>query len=474
MADRRFLWLAGALTALSTGFHFETGYLAFLGVIVIALVAPGPLRGRLVTGAGLFVTSFVAAAWAVVPLFVTSRWAAVNELLSTTSYVRGYGAGQVVEWAFSGKLFDAKRSFPVISLAVLAGTALAVARWRGEALARALLALLLSSLLLSFGPTTWGPLLDAVPAHADLYFRRFMMGAQLAGTYLAGLGAVWVGNAAVGAATALWQRARHLRAVSPAPRRLAACATCAVGLAALWPAQAQAASYDRDDAAVISAQRSARATEGRVLAPLVDYVLHHGGGRTYAGLPDNWGYHFTVGLVPVYKYLEAQDVDQMSYIVPTSSLMLGPEYDFDEDNPGDYSLFGVRYLVLPARMTSPVPARKVLAASHYALWEIPSNGYVDLVEVTGTISADRADVASRSLALLRGPAPASHQDFSVNWPGQPAPAQAPRAAPGPRSPGVVNEVHADLARGRLSTVVTMRTAGRSWPRSPTTRAGKHW
>ena len=269
-----------------------------------------------------------------------------------------------------------------------------------------------------------------------------------------------------GWATRLWARQRRSgngRDISgPSHRHPAAlrpARTCAVGLAALWPAQAQAASYDRDDAAVISAQRSAGATEGRVLAPLVDYVLHHGGGRTYAGLPDNWGYHFTVGLVPVYKYLEAQDVDEMSYIVPTSSLMLGPEYDFDEDNPGDYSLFGVRYLVLPARMTSPVPARKVLAAGHYALWEIPSNGYVDLVEVTGTISADRADVASRSLALLRGPAPASHQDFSVNWPGQPAPAQAPRAAPGPRSPGVVNEVHADLARGRLSTVVTMRTAG---------------
>ena len=52
MADRRFLWLAGALTAVSTGFYFETGYLAFLGVIVIALVAPGPLRGRLVTARG--------------------------------------------------------------------------------------------------------------------------------------------------------------------------------------------------------------------------------------------------------------------------------------------------------------------------------------------------------------------------------------------------------------------------------------
>ena len=54
------------------------------------------------------------------------------------------------------------------------------------------MALLATSLLLSFGSTTWGTLIYLVPAHADLYFRRFVMGTQLAGLYLAGTGVVLV------------------------------------------------------------------------------------------------------------------------------------------------------------------------------------------------------------------------------------------------------------------------------------------
>ena len=88
---------------------------------------------------------------------------------------------------------------------------------------------------------------------------------------------------------------------------------------------------------------------------MVAYIKQHGGGRTYAGLSSNWGQSFTVGLVPVYKYLESQDVDEATYLVPTLSLMLDPETNFDEDNPADYALFGIRYILLPTGTELPGP-----------------------------------------------------------------------------------------------------------------------
>ncbi len=134
---------------------------------------------------------------------------------------------------------------------------------------------------------------------------------------------------------------------------------------------------------------------------MLRYIKDHGGGRTYAGQSINWGQEFTVGYVPVYKYVESQDIDEMVYTVPSLSLMLDPELEFDQDDPADYSLFGVRYMLLPTGMAAPVPAQKALVDGNYSLWVIAPNSYIDLVEVTGTLSADRADIGSESLMFLQ-------------------------------------------------------------------------
>jgi hypothetical protein len=64
-------------------------------------------------------------------------------------------------------------------------------------------------------------------------------------------------------------------------------------------------------------------------------------------MPSNWGQDFTVGSVPVFKYLESRDVDEVGYTLRTASLMTGPEYYFDDRDASDYRLFGIRYLILP-------------------------------------------------------------------------------------------------------------------------------
>ena len=198
----------------------------------------------------------------------------------------------------------------------------------------------------------------------------------------------------------------------------------AVGaIAWVSPTVSQIASYDDRDAAAIQVQRAGDESQGAQIGPLVAYIKQHGGGRTYAGLSSNWGQSFTVGLVPVYKYLESQDVDEATYLVPTLSLMLDPETNFDEDNPADYALFGIRS---SSSRRGPAP-RSPLNGSWcraHSLWQIKANGYVDPVEVTGALAANRADVGSSSLDLLYELGP--DEDWSVRWPGLPLP-PAPRS-----------------------------------------------
>jgi Bacterial membrane protein YfhO len=446
----RWAWVACALVALTTALHFLSGYLAFLAIFVMAMVAAGRLGRRLYLAIVLFVGSLAAAAWVIVPLAFLSKWSAINQELAATNYVKGYGARTELGWLFHGQMFDARRTLPVITVAVLGGAVLCLWRSRRDVNARVLPVLFVASLLISFGPTTWGGLADLVPAHADLYFRRFMMGCQLAGIYMAGMAvvALWDGVRLVTTALAKQARVRAL-----------VLGLVAVGLIAwFYPAKTEISGFDARDATTILAQQEADTTQGSAIAPLVNYIKRHGGGRTYAGLGSNWGQSFTVGLVPVYKYLEAQDVDEMTYIVPSLSLMLDAEADFDEDNPSDYPIFGIRYILVPYGMSPPVPARRLLVSGTYALWQVPSSGYATTIQVAGTINSNRSDIGSQSLTFLASVAP--HEDSAVGWPGLPPPPPSDASPDTSTSaPGQVQTVDAHLSQGSISISVKMGRPG---------------
>ena len=251
------------LTALTVALHFETGYLA-LSVLLV---------------------------W---PLVAQRSWAAVNEPLQGSGLVNGYGARQVMHWLLSGQLLDSGR-LPVVTVFAALGLALAWLAWSSDADARALLVALAVCLLFAFGRTTFGSLVDVIPGSADLFFRRFTMGVQLAALLLAGRGAAWLAARCVRLLEARVPRWRT--GLSPAVVLVAA-------VAVLAPAWLQLGGYDRQDTAAIAAQRHADAGEGTDVDRLIAVIERDGGGRTYAGMPSNWGQDFTVGAVPVFKYLE--------------------------------------------------------------------------------------------------------------------------------------------------------------------------
>ncbi|MBV9805266.1 MAG: hypothetical protein JO130_18860, partial [Solirubrobacterales bacterium] len=330
--DGRGYFGAVLLTALTVALHFETGYLALSVLLVWPLIAGRPLAARLRRAAILLGGSLLASAWVIVPLLAQRPWAAVNEPLQSTGLVNGYGARQVLDWLISGQLLDHGR-LPVVTVLAALGLGLAWLAWSSDIDGRAVLIALAVCLLFAFGRTTFGSLVDLIPGSADLFFRRFMMGVQLAALLLAGRGAAWLAAASV----------RALEARVPRwPPGLSPAAVLVAAIAVLAPAWLQLGAYDRHDGAAIAAQRRAEDTQGADVDRLIA-VIKGGGGRTYAGLPSNWGQDFTVGAVPVFKYLESRDVDEVGYTLRTASLMTDPEYFFDEGDSSDYRLFGIRY-----------------------------------------------------------------------------------------------------------------------------------
>ena len=446
--DGRGYFRAIGLAALTVALHFETGYLALSVLLVWPLVAGRPLVTRLRRAAVLLGGSLFASAWVIVPLLEQRPWAAVNEPLQDSGLVNGYGAREVMHWLLSGQVLDSGR-LPVVTVFAALGFGLAWLAWSSSADARALLAALAVGLLFAFGRTTFGSLVDVIPGSADIFFRRFMMGVQLAALLLAGRGAAWLAARCV---RLLEARVPHWTAI------LTPAAVLVAAVAVLAPAWIQLGAYDRHDSAAIVAQRRADNTEGTDLDRLVAVIERDGGGRTYAGMPSNWGQDFSVGMVPVFKYLESRDVDEVGYTLRTASLMTDPEYFFDDRNPSDYRLFGIRYLILPARDQPPVPARLAMRSGPYWLWTI-DGGYIQAGRIVGELTANRTNVGARSVPVLRSGLAADGAYLAVRY-------GSGRGGDGPPPPmriqpsaGAVSTERADLDDGEASATVRMRQPG---------------
>src|SRR5215469_13066034 len=443
-------YLAAVLaTALTVALHFETGYLALSVLLIWPLVAGRPLAARLRRAAVLLGGSLFASAWVIVPLLQQRPWEAVNEPLQSTGLVNGYGAHQVLDWLVTGQLLDSGR-LPVVTVLAALGLALAWLAWSSDSGARALLAALALCLLFAFGRATFGSLADVIPGGADLFFRRFMMGVQLAALLLAGRGAAWLAARCV----------RLLEARVPRWRTgLAPAVVLVAAVAVLTPAWLQLGAYDRQDDAAIAAQRRADATQGAELDRLITVIERDGGGRTYAGMPSNWGQGFTVGAVPVFKYLESRDIDEVGYTLRTASLMTDPEYYFDDRDPSDYRLFGIRYLILPAGTRPPVLARLAMRSGPYWLWTIDGTGYIQAGQIIGEIPANRTNVGARSRPLLGSGLAADGAYLSVRYgSGRGGDGRLPAVRSQPLA-GEVSAERAHLDDGEAMATVRMRRAG---------------
>jgi hypothetical protein len=424
ISQRKSLLPAVLMLSLTIVFHFLTAYLAGLTLAVWILIRPSQFFARTGRALILGIGAFLSTAWVTIPLFVNSKWLAVNQFQVGTAINDSYGARRVLSWLFTGQIYDWRR-LPLITILVGIGLLTCLRRWRYDERARAIVGAWLLSLVLFFGRPTLGPLLNLLPGSQNLLLQRYIMGVHLAGLILAGVGAV---TTAVFLGRQVAQRASQSAA---AVRQLLLGASpwlrtpliIAVVVAILTPAWTQISAYDGSSAAWIRYQRDVAPSQGADVNSLVALAQARGGGRIYAGMPSNWGHHFYVGAVPVYIYLEQLDVDTVGFTLRTSGLMTDPEAYFDDSVPGDYAAFGVHYMILPVGHTPPVHASLLRTEGPYRLWQVDSARAAALFQVVdtyGVIFADNSNLGTRTSAFLQSTLPGRAVYSTISYAGSAA------------------------------------------------------
>jgi hypothetical protein len=139
--------------------------------------------------------------------------------------------------------------------------------------------------------------------------------------------------------------------------------------------------------------------------------------------------------------------------------MTDPEYYFDERDPSDYRLFGIRYLILPAGGKPPVSARLAMRSGPYWLWTVNGTGYIQAGQIVGEISANRTNVGTNSVPLLDSGLAADGAYLGVRYgSGSGGDGRLPTVR-SQSSAGTVSAEHADLNDGEASATVRMRQPG---------------
>ncbi|HEX2386242.1 MAG TPA: hypothetical protein VHL99_06750, partial [Candidatus Binatia bacterium] len=395
--------------------HLLYSYMLAISAVVLFLYGIDRANWRarvarlaLVGGLTLAVCSYI---W--VPYAAHSAYFGWSPYLQKWKY-DSFGAGEVLTWLANGDLFDYGR---LPALTVLLALGIAAALHQRSRHARLALALFSVWLLLYFGRTTWGRLMDVLPLHDGLLLHRFVGSLDVAAILLIGLGGEWLFNNL----ELLMLNSRFK--FQNSKFNIHSLVAVALLLIFLLPALRERRDFYSLNRQWIERTRRALADDedGRsILATLKELPS----GRVYAGLRANWGKELAFGDVHFYDLLTFNRLPALSPPYSDMSLNADLIWHFDDRNIAHYDLFDVKYVIAPRRWPPAEFLTALKQTPRYTLYRAEASGYADFVEITARRSpVSQAALFYQNLDWFKGSGPAEKRvlryDYPVRAPGAP-------------------------------------------------------
>ena len=380
-----------ALTALGLS-HLIYAYMMVitLGLIFLVFARRGTIRATLTRLLILGGVVTAATAWMWLPFLTSYQYVGASPYLQREKY-DSFGAPAILGWLFSGDLLDHGR-LPVLT--VLLGLGVFAAIVRRTRIGIAALAGFFLWLVLYFGRPTLGPIADLFPLHDGLLFHRFVGEMDLFAIILMGVGGAW-----------LWRTVARLRIPRLRPDLRPAVAL-AVVLLVLVPAVTERIGFYAQNTIWMDETADAFHSDADLQAILSTLAAQPPGGRTYAGLRTNWGAQMTVGQTKVTDALTLDAIPAVSPPYQSLSLNADMIWSFRDDDPGQFDLLDVRYVIAPAGLAVPSFYAPMQKTTKYALYRVQTSGAGEYVAITARRQAPtQRALFDANLAWFKGPDP---------------------------------------------------------------------
>ena len=399
--NKRFLAPAIVFLILTTAGHLGIGIIAFLSLIPLSAAAPivafmkqESIKEIMKSVKQNAVTLGIVAASAI---FFLSYWI-VPALLADTFHnfsfwdpvwkFNSYGAKEVITRLGNGALFDFGR-LPIYTGLVIIGIFVLLS---GEASGLAFMFIFF--LLMYFGRTAWGNLINLIPAMREFHLSRFIVGVHLAGMFLAPIGLTW-----------LWERVTtaisHLIRI---PIKFITIIIFIIIMVFVFPAiygqTIRYAKYNDTLIAQANGNYAKQSADANSLVGALQELQKTAPGRVFAGRGGSWGKDFQIAETTMTMYLGNFALPTVLWMPETWSPNADTEQYFREDKAEDYALYNIRYVATPANLpkTTIQPFWKLIKENpSWRLYSIDLSSLGDVSDVSPgyfTVGVRPAIVAS--------------------------------------------------------------------------------
>ncbi len=313
----------------------------------------------------IFAATFLLLSYWFVPLFLGNTYHNVSFWDPWLKW-NSYGYREVISMFLDGKLFDFNRP-PILTTLTVIGFFVCLVRFKGRYKLFALLFPLW--ILLYFGRTTWGSLIDILPMMKEMHLQRLLNGLHLVSFPLIGIGAAF-----------LFKKLRW--------------PILATGFIILLgiPVYKANANYLWLNRLWIKQANESYQNDAADFRNLANKIKELPSGRVYAGSPGNWGREFKVGATQVYLALSTMGLSMNGFLPESWSLNTDPEMFFNYTDPESYQLFNVRYLITPTGLELPKFAKQVADYGRFRLSQIETSGYFDIGSSNLLVSTQKTNI----------------------------------------------------------------------------------
>jgi hypothetical protein len=376
LTDKRKIFPAIIFLILTTAGHLGIGMMAFLGIIPLFAGAPllaffqqqpiqkivEPLKKNAVTLGIIAVISIGFLSYWILPAMSLDRFHNFSFWDPVWKF-NSYGVKEVMTRLGNGAIFDFGR-LPIMTGLVLIGL---FAANNAE-----FTMLFIFFVLLYFGRTTWGNILNIIPGMKEFHLSRFIVGVHAAGLFLAPIGLVW-----------LWKSVSAAAArIILIPKKFITAIIFISIIIFVFPAiYGQTIRYAKYNDTLIEQANNNYAKQSAGANSLVSALQElekTGPGRVFSGRGGGWGKDFKLAETSMTMYLGNFALPTVLWLPETWSPNGDTEQYFRENFSEDYDLYNIRYVAAPAQLakTDIQPFWKLIQENPFwNIYEVPTSGY---------------------------------------------------------------------------------------------------
>lgn len=248
-------------------------------------------------------------------------------------------------------------------------------------------------LLMYFGRTTWGGLIDLIPGMSEQHISRFIVGVHIAGIFLAPMGIYAMVRAVSWAIFRFFSTKKKLL-YEDMPQFIIWVTTLAILYFIGKPIYKQTIYYNELNDKLIIQSNAVYDKQAPEVNKLMDEFRKRSPARVFVGRGGGWGKDFLISETTMFMHVSTYSIPTALWLPETWSPNSDTEQYFAEDVARDYDIYNLRWIGAPVNVKPQPFWKEIKRDNTWVLYEAPTSGYFTVATRNMKVVTDKYSFAN--------------------------------------------------------------------------------